>query len=1326
MRWSDGFLAGGGRLGELMRAHDWAATSLGAPSGWPAVLKALVSVVLGSSQPMFMAWGPSRTMLYNDAYSAILGSKHPAALGSDVLEAWSEIREDLRPLVERAFGGESIQMDDIQLRMERNGYPEETHFSFSYTPVRDGNGPVLGFFCACSEITSQVLAERRALAERERQRLMLQQMPGFAAMLVGPEHRFEFVNDAYREIAGPRDFIGRTVREVFPDLERQGFYELLDRTFATGLPFVTREAPITFHNGGRHIDLLLQPVRDDRGQVSGIFASGYDVTEQVEARRRLAAERDRLASVLEGMWEGFALLDRDFRILDVNSRGLLLDGRRKEELTGRSHWEAYPGTETDEIGRLYRKAMSERVPVALEHAYRWPDGREAWLDMRAFPVPEGLAIFYRDITDRKRAEESLRESEDRFRNMADHAPVKMWVTDETGVCTYLNRLWHDFTGQTPEEALGMGWLDAVHPEDRARTKQAFLEALARREAVRLEYRLRRADGAYRWMIDAAAPRFDAGGGLLGYMGSVVDIDERREAEDEARRRSEELAAVLDAAPVVMCVARDPEAKMVTGNRLAGQLLRIPEIGANLSKTADDAGSTAHFAVRDGEGREVPSADLPIQRAARGETVRNCEQRIVFSDGQVIDFLGNATPLRDREGRLRGSVAAFVDITDRKRAAAALAQSEERFRLALDAAEGIGTWDWDLRTDRVITDGRFARRYGIDPALAERGLTLEAYLAIIHPRDRAAVRAQIEAAIATGDEFRADYRLVGPGSAERWVLARGRCLCDGEGQAARFSGVTFDLTERKRAETALRDLNEKLEQRVAAAITERNRLWLVSDDLFVTADFMGRLIEVSDSWTRLLGWGRPILLEMNYADLIHPDDLPGVRARLDSLHATVQSISYDNRVLTSDGSWRTIAWRLTADVEGQRIYGVGRDVTQEREQQQALQQTQKQLQEAQKMEAIGQLTGGVAHDFNNLLSAVLSNLDLARKRVSDLRTAQLLDGAVKGAERGAALTKRLLAFARRQELKEELIEVSGLFDEMRDLLGKSLGPAVRISFVLPETLPPVMVDANQLELAILNLAVNARDAMPGGGELEIRGDMRMLERDHIVEGLPAGRYVVISVADTGSGMSEATRKRAAEPFFTTKGVGQGTGLGLSMVHGLVVQSGGAMRIESRPGAGTTVELWLPRARAEEAEGREQPSEEPAPAASDGAMTVLVVDDDALVLMATAAMIEDLGHVVIEAASGAEALDIVERNPKLDLVVTDHAMPGMTGMQLAEALAALRPSLPCVLVTGYIDMPNGGAFPLPRLSKPVRQGDLLAMLEGLAGARAAAPASPASLP
>ncbi len=253
---SRAFLMGGGEMGVLMRAHDWSATPLGPPGAWPQPLKTLVSVMLGSTQPMFVVWGSERTLLYNGPYSQVLGDKHPSAFGRGFLQVWQAIRADLLPIVEEAYAGRPVHMDDIELIMERKGYPEETHFAFSYTPVRGEDGVVTGFFCPCVEITEQVLAERRMAEERERQRRMLQQMPGFAAMLSGPDHRYEYVNAAYREISGEREFEGRTVREVFPEIAGQGFYELLDRVFATGEPFAARGMPISLdrEDGERFID----------------------------------------------------------------------------------------------------------------------------------------------------------------------------------------------------------------------------------------------------------------------------------------------------------------------------------------------------------------------------------------------------------------------------------------------------------------------------------------------------------------------------------------------------------------------------------------------------------------------------------------------------------------------------------------------------------------------------------------------------------------------------------------------------------------------------------------------------------------------------------------------------------------------------------------------------------------------------------------------------------------------------------------------------------------------------------------------------------------
>jgi signal transduction histidine kinase len=365
----------------------------------------------------------------------------------------------------------------------------------------------------------------------------------------------------------------------------------------------------------------------------------------------------------------------------------------------------------------------------------------------------------------------------------------------------------------------------------------------------------------------------------------------------------------------------------------------------------------------------------------------------------------------------------------------------------------------------------------------------------------------------------------------------------------------------------------------------------------------------------------------------------------------------------------------------------------------------QVHEMQKLESLGQLTGGVAHDFNNLLMAVLGNLELVKKYLpDDPRVLRLIDGAIQGAERGANLTRRLLAFARRQQLRPEAVDIAKLVDSMTELLQRSLGPTIRIATDFAPGLAPIRVDPNQLELALLNLAVNARDAMPAGGELTIAARPERLEPDTLA-GLRPGEYVQIEVRDTGCGMDEATLRRATEPFFTTKGQGRGTGLGLSMVDGLVAQSGGAMRITSRPGLGTRVELRLPVCEVHD--GAADGAGAARPAGDGRGLRVLLVDDDAIVAAGTAAMLEDLGHSVLGADSARSALKILETEPNIDIVISDYAMPGMTGSELAAEIRRTRPQLPVVIVTGYSDAPQDTAS-LPRLNKPYRQQDLAALI------------------
>jgi PAS domain S-box-containing protein len=651
--------------------------------------------------------------------------------------------------------------------------------------------------------------------------------------------------------------------------------------------------------------------------------------------------------------------------------------------------------------------------------------------------------------------------------------------------------------------------------------------------------------------------------------------------------------------------------------------------------------------------------------------------------------------------------------------ARLRESEQRRSLAL-AAGHMGSWTWDLSTGVQAWDEGQHRIFGTDPVRFRP--TGDAVLDMIHADDRQPFQELATMAAQTGEAYDAEFRIIRPGGEMRWcVIGAAPTLLPG-GRAIRISGVTHDITERKRIETALRASEERL--RIAQE-TSGIGIW----DWDLRAD---RIIWIGDVYRRWgIDHGRSESSAETFSRVVHPED----RARVwDDIQAALSgSASFEAEfrlVPAEDGTIRWLAGRgeVIRDGSGQavRMIGTDIDITDRRRAADNLAEANVQLElrveertrereaalaqvhEMQKMESLGKLTGGVAHDFNNLLMAVLGNLSLLRKRMpDDPRLTRFIDGAIQGAERGATLTKRMLAFARRQELKPETVDVPGLVDGMADLLRRSLSPAVQISTDFLDDLPAVRVDPNQLELALLNLAVNARDAMPLGGRLAIAARCRTVAEEGPARLLP-GRFLCLTVTDTGTGMDAETLKRATEPFFTTKGVGKGTGLGLSMVHGLAAQSGGAMVIDSRPSGGTTVELWLPVADESQVVGI-APQDLPAPPLGMAPLLparVLVVDDDPLICTGTADMLADLGHSVIEAASGARALEALDAGLQVDLVITDHAMPGMTGLELATRIRKIWPMLPVLLATGYADLPDDEVSDLPRLSKPYRQEELAA--------------------
>ncbi|MGO7384257.1 PAS domain S-box protein [Rhizobium ruizarguesonis] len=518
-----------------------------------------------------------------------------------------------------------------------------------------------------------------------------------------------------------------------------------------------------------------------------------------------------------------------------------------------------------------------------------------------------------------------------------------------------------------------------------------------------------------------------------------------------------------------------------------------------------------------------------------------------------------------------------------------------------------------------------------------------------------------------------------------------------GELVGYAKITRDLTERRAAEQAIRQSEEQFRRLVQG----------VSDYAIYMLDPDGNVSSWNFGAERIKGYRPQEIIGRHFSTFYTPEDreagVPQTALRLARAEGRFEREGWRVR---KDGSrfWASVVIDVIRDDEGD-VLGfakITRDITEKMETQRALEQAREELFQSQKMEAIGQLTGGIAHDFNNLLMAVLGSLEILKKRMPrDLSLTSLVDNAMQGAQRGAALTQRMLAFSRRQELHMEPIDVSGLVRGMMDMLSRSLGPLTVIETSYPVRLPTILTDPNQLEMAILNLVVNARDAMPSGGRIVLRACEESLPSGK--GPLSPGRYVRIAVIDEGDGMDAKTLEQAITPFFTTKGVGKGTGLGLSMVQGLASQSGGRLVMKSSLGEGTTAELWFPVATVEQ--GTEAAADRPQQEENASRrLRIVAVDDDGLVLMNTTLMLEDLGHTVFEAMGGPEALDIL-RKQQVDLVICDHAMPRMTGAQLAEAIRSEWPDMPIILATGYAEIPEGaGIVDLPRLGKPFSQAQL----------------------
>jgi len=946
-------------------------------------------------------------------------------------------------------------------------HKDGTHYPVAYTssPILGERGDVLG----------TVIEVRGTAAEEERARVLQETVERLQLVLRATQdavwdwdvagERIVW-NESLRTAFGhdpasaTRDY-GWWLEQVHPD-DRERVHASLAAVTARGNA-THWSAEYRFRRAdGSYADVLDRGyvLRADCGRVTRMIGAMLDLSARKQAERALEESRTYLRSVLDSTEEGFFAVDRDGRITLCNTafrRLLALPtgehavGRPQHEVLGHTKPDGSPCPEhTCAIARCAREGVVAHVIGERFHA---ADGRSFPVEYRVNPIEmggelHGAICTFTDITDRLRAEAALRESEARFRNMADHAPVMMRVTGPDGRSVYLNRRWYEFTGQTPEGTVGFGWLDAVHDDDRPTAERAFLAAHAARAPYRTEFRLRRADGSYRWVLDTAAPRFNECGGFLGHIGSVIDIDERREIEMRLRH------------------------------------------------------------------------------------------------------------------------------------------SEARLRLATSAA-AIGTWDYNLVTGEILWDTQSRVLFGLH---SEETVTYETFLRCLHPEDRGRVDAAVNRVVSRThpDEFESEFRVIGlDDGTERWVLSKGRALLEGEGEhrrPVRFLGVVMDITDLKRAEAEQREVNETLERRVQQEISERMR-------------------------------------------------------------------------------------------------------------------TEEVLRQSQKLEALGQLTGGLAHDFNNLLTIIRSSLYLLRDPgLPQDKQTRYLDAISETVERAAKLTGQLLAFARRQPLKPEVFDSGQHIHDAIDLLQTTVGTRVHIETSFTDTPFCIEADPNQFDTAVLNLALNARDAMGGKGTVRI--GLHIVDTMPPLHGQPSrrGPFVALSISDTGCGIPPHHLERIFEPFFTTKEPGRGTGLGLSQVYGFVRQSGGDVQVESEVGRGTTFTLYLPKAKTTP-RPREAPPEIAEPEEVGGGSRVLLVEDNRQVGESTAQLLERLGFVVTWREDAQTALDTLAQDGEIEMVLSDVVMPGgMNGLQLAREIERQRPDVPIVLMTGYSHALADGANPYPLLRKP----------------------------
>ena len=1054
-------------------------------------------------------------------------------------------------------------------------------------------------------------------------------------------------------------------------------------------------------------------LRTDRGEFGRLAAAFDAMAAALEAREHA------LHTALESTTDSVIVIDRTWRItyLSERAKAHVAQGR---DLVGQILWDAFPGTSDSVFAAGYRAAMERGVPV---HTVGYSAAFKTWFEAHAYPSVDGVTAFFRDVTEERRVAAALRESDELFRVTFEQAAVGMAVVGLDGAWLRVNDRLCAITGYTREELLAAGFLDITHP-DELEASRARLSALRNGaiETCACEKRYLRKDGGFAWVKLTAAPLRDHNGKPERFIAVIDDIAERKRFEAALHESEQQFRAIFEQSAMGMAVI-GPDGSW---QRVNDKLCAITGYGR------DELLAGRFQDISHPDNRTADLAQLEALLASNG--MGALERRFLRKDGRIGWAKVTASLLHDRGGRPERIIAAIDDITERKFVEAALRESEELFRAAFEqmtvgmAILGLdGTW---LRVnDKLCALTGYTRDEMLDRTALE----------ITHPDDVEATQARVTAMLTgevTPQKFEKRY-LRKDGNIV-WVTVTGALLRDPEGRPERFMAIIEDITERKRVEAALQESEGRL-----ALAREAAGFGIWEWDVVTGA------VTWSEEQWRLHGYDGPRPGQPDHAtwlDRVHPEDRERVLGELEAVLADPGgTIDTEYRVLRSDGGvgWLLARAKVARDADGRpvSIVGMNMDVTASRATEAALRRLTDELEarvrqevaareaaqaraaHAERLQALGQLAGGVAHDFNNVLQAIAGAAALIERRPDDeAGVRRLARMAIAATERGASVTGRLLAFGHRADLRAEPLDTTTLLNDLCEMLARTLGAGLEIHVRAGADLPPVLADKGQLETVLVNLATNARDAMPSGGQVILAAAVETVPADGAPHpaGLAPGRYVRFSVTDDGVGMDAATLARASEPFFTTKQRGAGTGLGLSMAKGFAEQSGGALLIESSRGKGTTATLWLPEAWIDR-----RPGDVDAAASRPGTATrcgrVLVVDGEDLVREVVAECLEDAGFETLVATNGTEALALLAAGEEVDILVTDLSMPYMDGLAVIRAAHELRPGLPAVLLTGYAREDSAlaggdlvsGSFSL--LRKPVSGAHLIERLRALLAER-----------